>query len=378
MLYEFLTKYRNLIINFLYKHALKPIFFKMDPENIHDRMISSGSFFGRFSIIRKFFSIVFDYKNPILNQKVLGMDFINPIGLSAGFDKNAELTELLPSIGFGFIEIGSVTAEYCAGNPKPRLWRMQLSESLIVYYGLKNDGAEKIAKRLENKKHHIPLGINIAMTNCQNNLDINNAIEDFKKAFDIMKSHADYITINISCPNALGGQPFIKPENLENLLNILDKVETDKPRFIKLSPDLQKEEVDTILNILKNHKIQGIICSNLTKNRDNKKIHQNENNITDKGGISGKVVRDLSDDLLKYIYQREGKRFVLIGVGGIFEAKDVYKKIRNGASLVQLITGMIFEGPSLISNLNQDLAYMLKKDGFKNIKEAIGIDANRD
>jgi dihydroorotate dehydrogenase len=376
MLYESFTKYRNIIISYFYKYILKPIFFKIDPEDIHDNMISTGKFLGKFPSIRYLFSLIFDYKNPSLNQKILNMEFINPIGLSAGFDKNAELTELLPSIGFGFIEIGSITGEYCPGNAKPRLWRMPLSQSLIVYYGLKNDGAEKISKRLENKKHHIPLGINVAMTNCQNNLDINNAIEDFKKAFEIMKSHADYITINISCPNALGGQPFIKPENLENLLNILDRVETDRPRFIKLSPDLQKEEIDIILNILKNHKIQGIICSNLTKNRDNKKIHQNENNITDKGGISGKIVKDLSDELLSYIYKKEGKRFILIGVGGIFSAEDVYKKIRNGASLVQLITGMIFEGPSLISNINQDLVKLLKRDGFNNISEAIGIDIN--
>lgn len=376
MLYEFFTKYRNLIINYLYKKVLKPIFFKMDPENIHDRMVSSGKFFSKFRPMKCLFSIVFNYKNPILSQKVLNMEFINPVGLSAGFDKNAELTELLPSIGFGFMEVGSVTGEYCPGNPKPRLWRMPLSESLIVYYGLKNDGAEAISKRLNNKKHKIPLGINIAMTNCQNNLDINNAIADFEKAFEIMKSEADYITINISCPNALGGQPFIRAENLDKLLNTLDKIETNKPRFIKLSPDLQKEEIDIILDILKNHKIQGIICSNLTKNKNNKNINFNEINITDKGGMSGKVVRDLSDDLLKYIYRKEGNRFILIGVGGIFEAKDVYKKLRNGASLVQLITGMIFEGPSLISNINQDLAQILKRDGFNNIKDVIGIDAN--
>lgn len=333
-------------------------------------MVATGKFFGRFTITRKLFSLTFNYKNPILNQNILGLNFTNPIGLSAGFDKNAELTEILPSIGFGFIEVGSITGEPCLGNPKPRLWRLPLSKSLVVYYGLKNDGAEIISKSLENKKTTIPLGINIAMTNCQNNVDTNNAIQDYKKAFEIMKKHGDYITINISCPNTLSDQPFTQTENLNNLLTVLDQVQTTKPIFIKLSPDLEHSEIDNVLNILKNHRIHGIICSNLTKNRNNDRII--EKNISQKGGLSGKVVQDLSDNLLSYIYKKEGKRFTLIGTGGIFTAEDVYKKIKNGASLVQLITGMIYEGPQLISTLNQDLTKLLKNDGYKNISEAIG------
>jgi dihydroorotate dehydrogenase len=334
-------------------------------------MITAGKFFSKFNITRKLFSLTFNYKNKILNQIILGLNFINPIGLSAGFDKNAELTQLLPSIGFGFMEIGSVTGEACEGNPKPRLWRLPLSKSLIVYYGLKNDGAEIISKRLKGKKHIIPVGINIAMTNCQNNINTENAIQDYKKAFELMEESADYITINISCPNTLSDQPFIQKENLHNLLTVLDKVETSKPIFIKLSPDMKNEDTDNILNILKEHRVNGIICSNLTKNRNNNKIM--EKNISQKGGLSGKVVQDLSDNLLSYIYKKEGKRFVLIGTGGIFEAKDVYAKIKNGASLVQIITGMIYQGPQLISTMNQDLAKLLQNDGYKNISEAIGV-----
>jgi len=344
----------------------------MDPEDIHDRMVSSGKFFGRCRFFRTLFSIIFNYKNPILNQTILGKKFENPIGLSAGFDKNAELINLLPSIGFGFIEVGSVTGEYCYGNPKPRLWRMPKSKGLIVYYGLKNNGAEKISHTLKSTDCKIPLGINIAMTNCHKNLEIENAIKDFEKAFKIMKDHGDYITINISCPNALGGQPFTKTENLEKLLSVLDKMDSNKPRFIKLSPDLSNQDNDNILDILNKHNIQGIICSNLTKSRDNKNIDPSEINITDKGGFSGKIVQDLSDELLSYIYKKTNNKYILIGAGGIFTAEDVYKKIKNGASLVQLITGMIYEGPGLISTLNQDLANIIKKDGFKNIKEAIG------
>ncbi len=365
-----LTKTRNTTISLFYKYLLKPIFFRFDPEDVHDHMVATGKFFGRFTITKKLFSLTFNYKNSILNQNILGLNFINPIGLSAGFDKNAELTQILPSIGFGFIEVGSITGEPCLGNPKPRLWRLPLSKSLIVYYGLKNDGAEIISKSLENKKISIPLGINIAMTNCQNNIDTNNAIQDYRKAFEVMKDIGDYVTINISCPNTIGGQPFIENKNLDNLLTVLDKVETIKPIFVKLSPDLKNEDIDNTLETLKNHRVHGIICSNLTKNRNNNKII--EKNISQKGGLSGKVVQDLSDNLLSYIYKKEGKRFVLIGTGGIFSAEDVYEKIKNGASLVQLITGMIYEGPQLISKLNQDLAKLLKKDGYKNISEAIG------
>ncbi len=369
-MYEIFTRTRNKTISIIYKYLLKPIFFRFDPEDVHDHMIKTGEFFGRFSLTRKLLSLTFNYKNPILSQNILGLNFVNPIGLSAGFDKNAELTQLLPSIGFGFIEVGSITGEPCPGNPKPRLWRLPLSKSLIVYYGLKNDGAEIISKRLKNKKTSIPLGINIAMTNCQKNIDINNAIQDYKKAFELMEESANYITINISCPNTLSDQPFTDNKNLDNLLTVLDKVETTKPIFVKLSPDLKHEEIDNILETLKNHRVHGIICSNLTKNRNNNKII--EKNISLKGGLSGKVVQDLSDNLLSYIYKKEGKRFLLIGTGGIFTAEDVYKKIKNGASLVQLITGMIYQGPQLISTLNQELAVLLQNDGYKNISEAIG------
>lgn len=371
-MYEIFIKTRNLIINTVYIYVLKPIFFKMDPEDIHDRMVSAGKFFSRRRFFQTLFSITFNYKNPILNQTIFNKKFENPIGLSAGFDKNAELINLLPSIGFGFIEVGSITGEYCYGNPKPRLWRMPKSKGLIVYYGLKNNGAEKISHTLKSTTCKVPLGINIAMTNCHKNLEIENGIKDFEKAFRMMKDHGDYITVNISCPNALGGQPFIKTENLEKLLDTLDKIETDKPRFIKLSPDLDNQDIDNILDILDRHNIQGIICSNLTKNRDNKNIDPSEINITEKGGFSGKIVQDLSDELMSYIYKKTNNKYILIGVGGIFTAEDVYKKIKNGATLVQLITGMIYQGPGLISTLNQDLVKLLKKDGFKNIKEAIG------
>lgn len=374
-MYEIFTKTRNITLAFFYKYLLKPIFFKIDPEVVHDRMTASGVFFAKYSIFKKLFSWSFDYKNKTLNQNILGLNFINPVGLSAGFDKNAELTELLPSVGFGFVEVGSITGDPCDGNAKPRLWRLALSKSLIVYYGLKNDGALIISERLKFKEKKIPIGVSIAMTNCYKNIEIEHAIEDYKKGFELMDTVADYVTVNISCPNTLGGQPFTQAKNLDELFYVLDTIETTKPIFVKLSPDLTVAEIDSLLDILKKHRVHGIICSNLTKNHNNPKIK--ESVCSSKGGLSGKVVEDLSDSLLSHIYKREGKRFILVGVGGIFSAEDAYRKIQNGASLVQLITGMVFVGPQLISDINQGLAKLLQNDGYKNISEAVGINVIR-
>ena len=363
---------RNKIIHTLYKGVFKPIFFRRDPETIHDWTIKFGQKFGRHYFLRKVTEILFNYRNEILAQEILGINFGNPIGLAAGFDKNAELTKIIPKIGFGFMEIGSVTGNPCAGNKKPRLWRLPKSRSLAVYYGLKNDGCEKIAERLKNKKFNIPVGISVAMTNCKENLDIETAIKDYEKAFGATESAADYLTVNISCPNAEGGQPFLEAEKLERLMNVLDAIPTKKPVFIKLSPDLSHNELNALLDVARRYRIQGIICANLTKKRENPKIL--DQNVPEKGGLSGKVVQDLADEMLAYIYKRERRRFILIGCGGVFTAEDAYKKIRLGASLIQLITGMIFEGPQVVSEINRRLALFLKRDGFTRIEDAIGAD----
>ncbi|MEK7095087.1 MAG: quinone-dependent dihydroorotate dehydrogenase [Patescibacteria group bacterium] len=365
--------YRNKILHGLYKMILKPVFFKYDPEQVHDRMVKFGSFLGKSAIGRWKTSLFFDYQNRILNQHILGIDFKNPIGLSAGFDKNAELTDILPSVGFGFAEVGSITGEECQGNPKPRLWRLPESKSLVVHYGLKNDGAEKIAERLRHKKFKIPIGISVAMTNCSANLDLENAVKDFEKAFKIMEPYASYITVNISCPNTQGGQTFMAPEKLDYLFNTLDTIVTTKPVFVKLSPDMSMVDVDNLVGMVKKHRIKGIICTNLTKNKNNPKIK--DQNVPSKGGLSGKVVENLSDDLISYLYKKEGKNLVIIGSGGVFSAEDAYKKIRLGASLIQIITGMIYEGPQVISEINRGLVELLKRDGFSSVSEAVGVDS---
>jgi len=370
------TFYRNKIIHGLYRHILKPVFFLQDPEVVHDRMTHVGKSLGAHFWSRSLVHGFFGYEDEMLEQDISGIHFKNPIGLSAGFDKNAELTGIIGSVGFGFTEIGSVTGEKCTGNPKPRLWRLPKSQGLVVWYGLKNDGCEAISKRLNGKKFDVPVGVSVAATNCTDNLDAGHAMNDFAKAFKAMEPIGDYITVNVSCPNAQGGQTFLNQQNLGRLFDILDTILTKKPIFIKLSPDLSHADLDAVLNVAHKHRIDGIITTNLTKKRDNPKIV--DTTVPKVGGMSGKIVKELADDALAYISKKElttgGKKLVLIASGGVFTAEDAYKKIRLGASLVQMITGMIFEGPQVVSEINRGLVELLKKDGFENISQAVGAD----
>lgn len=369
-MHNWLIGVRNYIARLKYKWILKPILFQCDPEKIHNLFISIGHFLGKYFITKQLSGFFWNYQDSSLEQKILGIKFPNPVGLAAGFDKNANLTDILPSIGFGFMEFGSITGEPCEGNPKPRLWRLPKSRSLAVYYGLKNNGCEAIARKLNKKKFDIPTGISIAKTNCRETANTETAVLDYFKAYQVFTNIGDYITINISCPNAFGGQPFTDSVRLEALLSKIVSVPKTKPIFLKLSPDLEKKEVDEIIRIAEKFKIDGFVCSNLTKNRNNEKIF--DKNIPGVGGLSGKVLDALSDDLIRYVYKKTAGKLIIIGVGGIFTADDAYRKIKAGASLLELITGMIFEGPQVISEINLGLVKLLKADGYQNISEAIG------
>jgi dihydroorotate dehydrogenase subfamily 2 len=361
-----------MFLHYSYKYLLKPIFFQFDPETIHDAMVNTGSFLGKSVSGKSLIKSLFYYQHPALQQKILGITFKNPIGLAAGFDKDAKLTNILPEVGFGFEEIGSITGEKCQGNDRPRLWRAPHSKSLIVHYGLKSEGSQAIAAKLECSSSDIPVGTSIAKTNSPNTVDEQAGIADYVKAFKAFVLLGDYFTINISCPNTFGGQPFTQPQELDRLLEALDKIKTKKPIFVKFPPDLKKKQIDAILTVCSKHRVHGLILSNLTKNRNNKAIKDFK--LPSYGGMSGKVVEQLSNDLIGYVYKKTKDRFIIVGVGGIFNAEDAYKKIRLGASLVQLITGMIYEGPQLIGDINRGLVKLLQKDGFKNISEAIGAD----
>lgn len=361
---------RNRLLGLLYRGILKRIFFRFDPEFVHDRMIVIGKILGRFTVTRKATSVMFGYRNPVLEQTVNGIRFPNPIGLAAGFDKNAVLTDILPSVGFGFCEVGSITGEPCAGNPGKHLWRLPKSQSLVVYYGLKNDGCEAIAHRMRGKTLRGVVGISIAKTNNAETCETSAGVADYVKAFQAFADIGQYFTINISCPNAYGGEPFTEAKRLEALLSALDRVPTSKPIFLKLSPDLSVSELHAILDVSLQHRVAGFVCTNLTKKRDNPAIC--ERVLPPYGGLSGVPVRDLSTAMIREIYQKTHGAKTIIGCGGVMSANDAYEKITAGASLIQMITGMIYKGPQVVSEINRGLVGLLKRDGFSNVSQAVG------
>ena len=365
------------LIGFFYRTFLKPFLFRKDPEIVHDNMLALGERLGRSSSARFLISKTLRYENEVLRQRLCGIDFANPVGLAAGFDKNGKLTDILPCVGFGFEEIGSVTYEPCAGNPKPRLGRLPKSRGIVVHYGLPNEGAGHVLENLSGRKFIFPLGISIAKTNSPKTADKNAGIADYAGGFALAAQSkvGDYITLNISCPNAYGGEPFTNARDLEDLLATLSRIQNKKPVFIKLPADISESECGELLSVCKKYSMSGIIVSNLTKDRLSPAVDQNEIRASlPNGGISGKPTFEKSNKLIGFACEYFKNDFVIVGCGGIFSAEDAYQKIRLGASLVQLITGMIFEGPQLIAEINRGLVRMLKRDGFANIREAVGVD----
>ena len=355
-----------------YRYIAKPYFFKQDPEDVHDRACKVGETLGKNILTRRLVAQALDYRNSVLELDILGMHFNNPVGLAAGFDKNARLTRILPSVGFGFEEVGSITGEPCEGNPRPRLWRLPRSRGLVVYYGLKNDGCEAVAERMRGSTFDFPVGVSIAKTNSLATVGVQDGIADYVKAFRAFLDIGQYLTLNISCPNAFGGEPFTDPDRLDILLSEIDDIRTKKPIFLKMPADLTTEQLDALVAVADRHRVHGFVLSNLTKKFERPEVQQDEIKGLVHGGISGKPTFNQSNALIAHLYQKVSGRYVIIGCGGIFSAEDAYEKIRQGASLVQLITGMIFEGPQLIGEINLGLVKLLQRDGFENVSRAVG------
>lgn len=372
VVYKYMIHHK--VLGFLYRNILKRIFFKFDPELVHDKMLATGKILARFRLTRAFTSLMFNYENKILEQKIAGLTFRNPVGLSAGFDKNAAAIDIFPSVGFGHMEIGSVTMHSYAGNPKPRLFRLPKSKALVVYFGLKNDGVEKIAPKINSSKQKKSVvGVSVAKTNCDLTATVEGGVKDYVDCLTFLEKNktGDYYTLNISCPNTFGGEPFTTPETLERLLSEVHKLHIKKPVFVKMPINLPINEFDALLQICEKYKITGVIIGNLTKVRDPKLI---KDVIPEhvKGGISGKPTETLNNELISYTYKHYQGKFIIIGVGGIFSAEDAYEKIKRGANLLQLITGMIYQGPQLIAEINTGLVKLLQRDGYKHVAEAVG------
>jgi len=361
---------------FTYKNIAKPLLFTLPPDGVHRSLIATGSVIQRSSLLRSALHGAWAAKpNERLRQTVHGITFANPVGLSAGFDKNIELAPLIKAVGFGFMEGGTITRLPYAGNERPWFYRLPKTKSLVVHVGLANQGACTILRRVAHYPRdtftNFPLNISVGVTNGVHGATVASMVGDCAQTVAAVQQngHASLVTINISCPNIYAGQAFTHPTNLELLLARIDSLNLTLPVFLKMPADLDLDAFDALLRVAARHSVAGITVANLTKNRshlaDELPAHVH-------GGLSGKPTFALSNKLIKHTYRTYGDRFTIIGVGGIFSAKDAYEKIKCGATLVALITGMIFEGPQLIGRINRELAELLAADGFASIQEAVG------
>ena len=358
----------------MYEYLLKPILFRLDPEGVHDFFMEIGHTLGNFHWGRWIVGAFCRYKNPALRTEVLGIKFVNPIGLAAGFDKDVNLTRIMPAVGFGFMEVGAVTRHPYEGNVGLRLARLPKDKSLIVYYGLKNIGAEAVEAKLRHQKFSFPVGINIAKTN---RADIKGAksIEDYVETYRMLASRFAYVTLNVSCPNAQDGCLFQEPHLLDELLAAFSHEKKYCPIFLKISNHLSVAEVDEILAVVKKYSfVDGFVVGNLSKRRHDLDLKSSPAEL-DKiptGGLSGAPVRELSTNLIRHIYKKTQGKYVIIGLGGVFTAEDAYEKIKAGASLVQIITGLIYGGPLAVKRINKGLVKLLKRDGYAHVSDAVG------
>jgi len=358
----------------MYEKILKPILFRFDPEFVHDFFTAVGAMLGASALTRWIVRASCDYEHPALATRVLGIDFKNPIGLGAGFDKDVRLTKIMPAVGFGFMEVGAITHFPYEGNPKPRLARLPDDTSLIVYYGLKNYGAEAIEKKLKKLKFTFPVGINIAKTN-RADIKGDRSVEDYVATYKQLAHYFSYVTLNVSCPNAQDGCTFQDPAMLDSLLAAIGKEPKPVPVFLKLSTHLSMDEVDAIIAVVeKHHVVDGFVLGNLSKDRT--KLHlrspQEKLDVIPAGGISGAPVKHLSTEMVRHIYRATAGKYILVGLGGVFTAEDAYEKIKAGASLVQMVTGLIYGGPMAVKRINRGLVKLLARDGYATIADAVG------
>ena len=343
----------------------KPYIFSLDPEIAHDLAIKSL----KFNVLPK--SIFNVEGEEQLETNLLNERIPNPIGLAAGFDKSAEVYNSLFKLGYGFVEVGTITPKRQLGNSKPRVFRLEKDRALINRLGFNNHGSEIVSKRISDNLPSGFLGINIGP-----NKDTKNKDEDYFICLSRLSSFAGYITINISSPNTEGLRNFHEEKALEKLLLGVNKIKKDKnivkPLVVKISPDIKDNEISSIIELILKHKIEGIIVSNTTDSHREKlsDIQKNE-----KGGLSGQPLKDLSTKLIKKFYRETKGKIQIIGVGGVDSGHAAFEKICAGADAVQLYTGMVYKGPGVVKEMKKELITILKKEKLKNISEAVGINA---
>lgn len=345
-------------MNVLYKKLLKPILFLFDPENVHNLFVWVGEFLGSNMITRTITGLFYGYDGPDISKTVDGIKYRVPVVLAAGFDYNARLFRILPCVAFGGEEVGSVTARPCKGNPAPRLKRLPRSRAIIVNKGLKNDGVDVIIERLKKQKTYsdFVIGISIARTNDDQSVSIEAGIADYCYSFKRLNEEnvGDYYVLNISCPNAFGAEAFIDPVLMDQLLVEIKKIPCNKPIYVKMPINVAWDSFKALLEVIDKYGLNGVVIGNLNKDY-NSLDYRNEAPAEYSGGLSGKPCFDISNELIRKTREVYGSRFTIIGVGGIMSAEDALTKFEAGADLVQLITGMIYEGPGLVKKICQKL-----------------------
>ncbi len=368
------------LLSWSYAGLLKPVLFKFDPEEVHDAFTGVGAWLGSYDWTRKLTKFMFDYRNPRLEQEVRGIHFRNPVGLSAGFDYQGKMSGIMPAVGFGFESMGTVTKSYYEGNAKPRLGRLPRSKSLLVNKGFKSGGIEAVLN--ENVRfvdENFNLGISIGATNSAKTSTPKTQIEDILLSLDYLVSHElyekfAYVEINISCPNVKGAGSLGSVKYLDPLLEGVRERVGNKPVWVKFPIEIDWSEAAKLIEVMINRGVHSVVIGNLLKKRDPVKFDADElaRFAGKKGNFSGKPTWELSNALIEKTFNHYGSEISIVGVGGIFSAVDAYHKLKLGASLVELITGMVYRGPQLIGEINAGLMKLMDRDGFENIGQVVG------
>jgi dihydroorotate dehydrogenase len=362
-------------VNF-YQKIIQPVLFRMPPETAHEFGLEAL----KIGLVNKFLQKKIAGKfscNEFGELKRFGLTFKNPFGIAAGFDKNAVVANQLAAIGFGFIEVGTVTFHAQPGNEKPRLFRLPQDKALINRAGFNNEGTIKAVERLKKSRPACVLGVNIGKSKI---VPVEEATEDYLKSFELVHPVADYIAVNVSSPNTPNLRDLQRAENLGELLTALQKKNnelSEKPLLVKIAPDLSESEIETIVDVSLKLNLAGIIATNTTVSRENLKTNQTEIEKIGQGGLSGKPLQNRSNEVIKQIYKYSKGNLPIIGVGGIFSPEDAFEKIAAGACLVQAYTGFIYQGITFARDINFGLAKILKEKGFQHLDEAIGAGHRR-
>lgn len=336
----------------LYKSIIRPVLFLFDPEKVHNLTFKAIKYGFKLPFTKKIVKSIYCVENQNLNKQLFGLNFKNPVGLAAGFDKNAKLIDELACFGFGFIEIGTVTPKPQKGNPKKRLFRLKKDQAIINRMGFNNDGVDAVVERLKKVKSDIIIGGNIGKNKVTPN---KNAVDDYVICFNKLFAYVHYFVVNVSSPNTPNLRELQDKKPLSKILNTLQEINNKKskrkPILLKIAPDLTKEQLLDIIDIVKSTKIDGIIATNTTISRENL-ISDAKTEI---GGLSGKPLRDKATKVIAFLAKKSANSFPIIGVGGIFDVNDVKEKQDAGASLVQVYTGFIYEGPKMIKKIVKQL-----------------------